>query len=104
MSAVILWRDQLKDNLVLPEPEKDSKRSKVKVGEGAEQLRSSLSALGELVAGFVSNPIFKGANAVDVVDVQLWAKARRDLEQIMELSSQAKKRSERLNKAAQKSR
>ena len=67
----------LKDNLVLPEPEKSAKRTKVKVGADAEQLMSSLSALDELIVGFVRNPVFKEVN---VVDAQLSAKARHDLE------------------------
>jgi hypothetical protein len=87
---------RLKDNLMLPEPEKGSKRPAVEVGAEAGQLRSSLSALGELIYGFVRNPVFKEAN---VADVQMLAKARRDLEEIIELSGQVKKSSERLHKA-----
>jgi hypothetical protein len=87
---------RLKDNLMLPEPEKGSKRPAVEVGAEAGQLKSSLSALGELIYGFVRNPIFKEAN---VVDVQMLAKARRELEEIIELSGQVKKSSERLHKA-----
>lgn len=99
-SEIRKYAERLKTNLVLPEAEKGPRRSKVEVGSGSEELRSSLSALGELVADFASNPIFKGRNAVDVVDVQLSAKARRDLEEIIELSSQVKKSSERLKGAA----
>jgi hypothetical protein len=91
---------RLKDNLVLPVPENDLKHSMPAVGVEAEQLRSSLLTLGRLIAGFAHNPIFKDTN---IIDVQLSAKARRDLEAIIELSGQVKKNSERLNKAAQKS-
>jgi citrate lyase gamma subunit len=87
---------RLKENLLLPEPEKGSKRPTVEVGAEAVQLRSSLSALGELIYGFVRNPVFKEAN---VADVQMLAKARRDLEVIIELSAQVKKSSEKLHKA-----
>jgi hypothetical protein len=100
-SEIRKYADRLKDNLVLPEPEYDPRRSKVAVASGTEQLRSSLSALGELVAEFASNPIFRGANAVDVIDVQQSAKARRDLDEIIELSSQIKKSSEKLKRTAQ---
>lgn len=91
---------RLKYNLVLPEAEKGSKRSRAEVGAEPEQLKSSLSALNELIAGFVNNSVFKSAG---VVDAELSAKARRDLERIIELSEGIKKSSEKLNKAAQKS-
>lgn len=87
---------RLKDNLLLPEPEKGSKRPAGEAGVEAGQLRPSLSALGELIYGFAHNPIFKEAN---VVDVQMLAKARRDLEEIIELSGQVKKSSEKMHKA-----
>lgn len=87
--------ERLKQNLALPQPEKNTKRPRAEVGTEPEQLKSSLSALGELVAGFVSNPIFKNAG---VVDAQMSVKARRDLEEIVELSGGIKKSSERLSK------
>lgn len=87
--------ERLKFNLALPEPEKNTKRPKAEVTAEPEQLKSSLSALGELVAGFVSNPIFKNTG---VVDAQTSAKARRDLEEIAELSDGIKKSSEKLSK------
>lgn len=87
---------RLKDNLMLPEPEKGSRRPAVEVGAEAAQLKSSLSALGELIYGFVRNPVFKEAN---VADVQMLGKARSDLEAIIELSGQVKKSSEKLQKA-----
>lgn len=88
--------ERLKGNLMLPEPEKGPKRPALEVGAEAGQLRSSLSALGELIYGFVRNPVFKEAN---VADVQMLAKARRDLEEIIELSGQVKKSSEKMRKA-----
>jgi hypothetical protein len=87
---------RLKDNLMLPEPEKGSKRPAVEAGADAGQLRSSLSALGELIYGFVRNPVFK---ETDVADLQMLAKARRELEEIIERSGQVKKSSEKLRKA-----
>ncbi len=91
--------ERLKYNMVLPAPEKDSKRPKAAVGVEPEQLKSSLSALNELIFGFVNNPLFQNANTVDA---ELSAKARRDLEEIIELSGGIKKSSEK-SKAAQKS-
>ncbi|HYE64317.1 MAG TPA: hypothetical protein VD966_01970 [Pyrinomonadaceae bacterium] len=87
---------RLKDNLVLPKPEEDSKRPQVE----AVKLESALLALDELINGFVRNPIFNNAL---VVDASMAAKARRDLEEIINLSDEIKKSSEKLSKDAQKS-
>lgn len=92
--------ERLKRNLVLPATEKRPKGLTAEAWGEPEQLRSSLSALDALILRFVSNPVFK---SVTIVDAQLSAKARRDLEEIIELSSQLKKGSEQLHKAAQKS-
>ena len=88
--------ERLKGNLLLPEPEKDSGRPTVEVGAEAGQLRSALSALGELIYVFVRNPVFKETN---VADVKMLDKARRDLEEIIDLSVRIKKSSEKLRKA-----
>jgi hypothetical protein len=90
--------ERLRDNLALPELDKAHKPTMEDITE-TDQLRSSLSTLGKLIAGFAHNPVFKETN---VVDAQLSAKARRDIEEIIELSGQIKKSSEKLNKAAQK--
>lgn len=87
---------RLKENLMLPEPEKGPERPAVEVGAEAGQLKSALSALGELIYGFVRNPIFKEAN---VADLQMLARARRELDEIIELSGQVRKSSEKLHKA-----
>ena len=92
--------ERLKFNLALPAPEKSAKRPKAEADAGPEQLKSSLSTLTELINGFVNNPVFKSTG---VVDAELSAKARRDLEEIVELSGGIKKSSERLSKVAQKS-
>jgi hypothetical protein len=86
---------RLKDNMVLPETENVFERPQMEVGPEVGQLKSSLSVLKKLIIGFVNNPIFREAN---VVDVQLSAKAKHDLEDIIELSEQIKKCSEKLNK------
>lgn len=87
---------RLKYNLALPEPAERVKRPKLEVETGA-QLRAALTTLGPLIAGFAHNPIFKETK---VLDAQLSTKARCDLEEIIELSSQVKKSSEQLSKAA----
>lgn len=91
---------RLKDNMALPETENVFERPQMEVGPEVVQLKSSLSVLKKLIIGFVNNPIFKEAN---VVDVQLSAKAKHDLEDIIELSEQIKKSSEKLNKLAARS-
>lgn len=91
---------QLKANLALPKPEQESKPTRTSVVAEPDQLKSALSALDELIISFVSNPVFQSVN---VVDAQLSAQARRNLEEIIELSGQVKKRSEQLHKAAEKS-
>jgi hypothetical protein len=91
---------RLKDNMMLPEPEKGPRRPAVEVGADAVQLKASLTALGELIYGFAHNPIFKEAN---VADVQMLTKARRDLDEIIELSGRVRKSSEKLQKAGRPS-
>lgn len=91
---------RLKDNMVLPDPDAGFNRSQTEVGVGAEQLRAALLTLGNLIVRFAHNPVFKEANTIDV---QWSSKARRDLEEIIELSGQVKKSSEKLNKTTRKS-
>jgi hypothetical protein len=90
---------RLKDNMALPETENVFERPPMEVGPEAGQLKSSLTVLRKLIVGFVNNPIFREAN---VVDVQLSAKAKHDLEDIIEVSEQIKKSSEKLSKLARK--
>jgi hypothetical protein len=90
---------RLKDNMALPETENVFERPQMEVGPEAGQVKSSISVLNKLILGFVNNPIFKEAN---VVDVQLSVKAKHDLEDIIEMSEQIKKSSEKLNKIARK--
>ena len=90
---------RLKDNMALPETENVFERPQMEVGPEAGQVKSSVSVLNKLIIGFVNNPIFKEAN---VVDVQLSVKAKHDLEDIIEMSEQIKKSSEKLDKIARK--
>lgn len=92
--------ERLRHNLVLPEPDKAAERARAEAGDEEARLRASVLALGKLVAGFVRNPIFR---EVKVVDAQSAVRARRDLEEIIELSGEVKKGSEKLNKEARKS-
>jgi hypothetical protein len=91
---------RLKENLVLPEPEEGPKQVQTEGGTETVQLKPALAALGKLIAGFAHNPVFKEPK---VVDAQMSAKARRDLEEIIELSGQLRKTSEKLTKTARNS-
>jgi hypothetical protein len=84
---------RLRYRLALPASEEDPKRRDRDAGAAPEQLRSSLDLLGELIAEFVNNPVFRDARTVDA---KLLIKAGRDLDEIIELSSWVKQNSEKL--------
>ena len=90
--------ERLNENLVLPEPEKTPEPNAAPTLASAPQLKPSVLKLGRLIFSFVDNPFFKEAS---VVDTQLTSRARRDLEDIIELSGQIKKSSEQLGKQRQ---
>src|SRR5206468_148124 len=91
---------RLKTNLALPRPETPpAERWEITVEATSDRLRLSLSDLSNLINEFVSNPMFEQSK---LVDAQLSAKARQDIEAIIELSHQIKRSSERL-KASEKS-
>ncbi|MBV8857966.1 MAG: hypothetical protein JOZ02_13610 [Acidobacteria bacterium] len=89
---------RLRENLLLPEADKERPRSSDLIEPG--RLKDSLAALDKLVNSFVSNP---GFQSVGVVNPQWSARARGDLEGIIELTGRLKKSCEQLQKAAQKS-
>jgi hypothetical protein len=82
--------ERLDKNLALPEPDKPPDQAELQALAGFPQLKPSVLKLGRLIFSFVDNPFFKEAS---VVDTQLTTKARRDLEDIIELSRQIKKKS-----------
>jgi hypothetical protein len=87
---------RLKDNLSLPEISAVSEPPNAGANAGPVQLRSLLSSLSKSIDEFVENPLFESAK---VVDARLSAQARRDLQQIIYVSKQIRKTSERLNRA-----
>jgi hypothetical protein len=89
---------RLKDNLALPEYESVFVVPEARGSAGA-QLKSSLVTLRDLIREFVMNPLFEKAN---LVDLQLAAKARRDLDDIIEVCGRVKKNSAELGKAVGK--
>ena len=86
---------RLRENLALPEIEK-APNIDPNSEMSMEQLRQSLAALSTAIKEFVENPVFEKAG---VIDAKLSTKARRDLEQIIAVSKQAKRASEKLLRA-----
>lgn len=85
--------ERLMSNLALPDPEEGSKRPSPAAMTDQKQIRASITSLGWLIYRFAKNPLFKEAG---VVETQSAARARRDLEEIIELSDQLKKSSDKL--------
>jgi len=90
---------RLSANLVLPKSEKGGKRGAPEVLFDEAELKRSVATLDELIDGFAHNPVFREVN---LVDANLSAKARRDLDEIIALSDRMKKSCEQLNKAARR--
>jgi hypothetical protein len=90
---------RLKTNLVLPPSAKDERAQKRRDEMDTNQLQPSLLMLNDLIVSFVANPLFKKETSVDY---QLVARARRDLDGIIEFSEKIRKSAEKLNKAAGK--
>jgi hypothetical protein len=91
--------ERLRDNLVLPEFDKVFEVPQLRAQTEAERLKSSLALLKSIIREFVNNPHFDNAQ---LVDIQAAMKARRDLDDIIEVSGWVKQSSEKLHKAEQK--
>jgi hypothetical protein len=85
ISEIRMRAVRLKDNLALPKPEKSTNHP----GPDPVGLKAGIAMLDELITRFAHNPAFKEARADDA---ELSVRARRDLEAIIELSGQIKKR------------
>src|SRR6266550_4303607 len=86
------YAERLNTNLALPQPEPGYQPHTSDPIVTPQQIKSSILRLARVVFRFVDNPFFKEAS---VVDTELTTKARRDLEEIIKLSEQLKKDSER---------
>lgn len=89
---------RLGTDLALPQEENKEKRI---VGKDAEKgaLQPALLELNKLVDDFLNNPIFSDTGAVDL---QLAAKARRDLDGVILISDKLRKNAEKRSKASVK--
>ena len=63
-------------------------------------MKQSLAALDKVIVEFTHNPVFKEASGDDA---KLGTKALRDLDQIIKLSGQARKSTEKFVRETQKS-
>jgi hypothetical protein len=88
---------RLKTNLALPQDEKN-KSADFKDAEKGE-LQPGLAALNKLIDSSLHNPIFSDAGGIDM---QLAAKARRDLEDIIALSDKLRKNADKRSKTSGK--
>ena len=87
---------RLRDNLILPDSTSNSERREAKDAPPPAQLGPALSALDGLILKFADGLAAKG---VYLIDAQSSAKARHELEAIIELSGWVKKFSEKLEKS-----
>jgi hypothetical protein len=90
---------RLKTNLPLPEPEEKEgeKAAEYKSPEDVAQLKATLLRLDGALMSFVKSPVFKNPDVVNADDA---ARARRDLEEVIELSRLLNKDAGRLSKSA----
>ena len=86
---------RLRTNLALPLDEKAQKHDVLK-GVDNTTLPPVLSVLEKLLGSFLHNPVFSDTGAVDL---QLAAKARQDLEDIILVSEKVRKTAEKLGKS-----
>jgi hypothetical protein len=89
---------RLRTNLALPKGDSKEKLPDFKDAEQAE-LHPVLSSLNQLLDSFLHNPIFSDAGEIDM---QLAAKARRDLDSIVVLSERVRKNAEKRSKLSAK--
>jgi hypothetical protein len=88
---------RLRENLALPEPDKtEAERARSDAVDEAH-LKKTIADLHDAVVRFVANPIFKN---LGVVDAKVVDTARKDLENLIELSDEIKKEAKTLGKSA----
>lgn len=84
---------RLLTNLRLPETENKEQKPANEGIVNVDQLKSALLGLDSLVMSFISNPTFERPTVVDLAQS---GKAKRDLQEIIELSRRIKQGSEKL--------
>ncbi|HEX8143586.1 MAG TPA: hypothetical protein VF553_13375 [Pyrinomonadaceae bacterium] len=89
---------RFKENTNLPAPADDPAERKKPEDIAQAEMKDALSMLNNRINSFVDNPLFQTPVWTDAVQ---GAKASRDLEVIIEMSAQIKKKAERLSKSPQ---
>lgn len=90
---------RLRENLSLPEPEKEEAKTAHADLVDENHLRNKIVALHDLVVNFVANPIFKN---LGVVDATVIGDATENLNNIIDLSEELKREAKLLGKSARK--
>jgi hypothetical protein len=90
---------RLNANLLLPSSDGEVNDRASHVTSDKRRARSPLLDLNELICGFVTNPIFKNLNTIDV---ELGRQAKRNLQSIIDLSDRISKSAVKLSKTAEK--
>ena len=95
MSRIRGKASRLKENMALPQPAHLEKAHPVQSISNASDFRSALMLLDRTIMSFISNPLFKQANTIEL---QAGVNARRDLENVIDLTNELKKTAARLGK------
>src|SRR3954454_1311809 len=82
-------------NLALPELPAPPEPQKINTISDGAQLKKAITTMGWLIYWFTKNPMFKDARVIEAVSAE---KARRDLDNILAISTQIRLASERLQK------
>jgi hypothetical protein len=91
---------RLRLNLNLPDPGNPEKPQAVHNVGTAREFRSALLVLDQTIMRFVTNPLFKTTNTVEINQA---GKARQDLEEVISLTADLKKTASRLGKTSSSS-
>jgi len=95
VTEILTKAERLNMNLTLPEPKKDAQHVAVTQAKTEEELRTSLSSLSTTIRSFIANPAFRGS-ALGADDQTM--KAKVDLLDIIALSKQLQKDTQKLEK------
>jgi hypothetical protein len=99
MAEITKRATRLNTNLLLPSDDTVVSGPVTQSEVHNKPARSPLLDLNDLIFSFVTNPIFKNANTIDLT---LGAKAKRDLASIIDLSDRISKSADKLSKTSAK--
>jgi len=97
MSEIKKRASRLRSNLILPSGDRIAGEQAGSSSAPKHSGRSPLLDLNDLIVSFVTNPIFKNENTIDL---ELGARAKRDLAGIVDLSDRISRSAEKLSKTA----